>query len=224
MLWEMLVTDGHVRAARLRRLQPWLIAIGIVLIWLGYMVVRAGPDLAPGVPAGAKLQERLMHLQQHAQSTFQKLPRLDIARDAQNSLPPAREIAELTAAITKSLNDTGDLPEDDLKLVEVDDEESFWKGEWGIEQLHYWRDGDNVLVAGNVSVGSPQYPQPARWAGLFHRGETEKGEMTWVYGSLAAGNLFAPGELPYMAPQQVALSLEPFLPEMPEVEPPQREE
>lgn len=219
MLWELLVTDGHVRAARLRRVQPWLIAMGLVLIWLGYLIVRAGPDLAPGMPATAKVQERLMQLQQHADTTFNRLPQLALSPEAQKSLPPAREVTEVVAAITKALNATGDLPADEIKFQEIEDADAFWQGEWGLEQVNWLREGDTLLVSGNVSTGSPDYPQPARWAGLFHRGETEQGETTWVYASLVTGNLFAPGELAYMAPQQVALSLEPFLPEAPAPEP-----
>jgi len=32
LLWEELVTDGHVRAARLRSVEPWLIGLGALLI------------------------------------------------------------------------------------------------------------------------------------------------------------------------------------------------
>jgi hypothetical protein len=168
------------------------------------------------VPAAAKVQERLMQLQRHAQATVQTLPALNLPAEAQKVLPPAKEVAEVVAAVTKSLNESGDLPEDEVSFRELDDEEIFWKGDWGTEQVNYWREGDNVLVAGNVSTGSAASPQPARWLGLFHRGETEKGETTWVYASLVAGNLFAPRELPYLAPQQAALSLAAFLPEPPE--------
>jgi hypothetical protein len=222
MLWELLVTDGHVRAARLRRLQPWIIALGIILLWLGFMIIRLGPDLTPGVPAAAKLQERLAKLQQHAQNTFQKIPPLSLPADAQKSLPPAKEVTELVAAVLKSLNESGDLPEDDIKFKELDDADVFWKGDWGTEQVNYWRDGDNVLVAGNVSTGAPSYPQPARWIGLFHRGENKQGKDVWVYASVVGGNQFAPRELLYVSPQQIPLSLAPFLPEMPEPKQPEQ--
>jgi len=220
MLWEMLVTDGHVRAARLRRLQPWMIALGIVLIWLGIWIVRQGPDLAPPVPAQARIQERLGQLMQRVQFTTQKLPQqVTLAPDAAKQLPPAKEVAEVIAGVTKSLNESGDLPKDDITFVEAKNEEAFWKGDWAPEQVVYLRDGPNVLVGGLVSVGSPSYPQPARWLGLFHRGEIEKGDKkgdkVWVYASLAAGNVFAPREFPYVSPTQVPMSLVPFLLEPP---------
>ena len=215
MIWEMLVTDGHVRAARLRRLQPWIIALGIVLIWLGFWIVRQGPDLAPGVPAQAKIQERLMELVRQVDFTIQKLPQAQVTPEAAKQLPPAKEVAEVVAAITKSLNESGDLPEKDITFVEAKNEEAFWKGDWGTEQVTYLRDGPNVLVGGLVSVGSPSYPQPARWLGLFHRGEiasgAKKGDKAWAYASLAFGNVFAPRELAYVSPPQVPISLEPFL-------------
>lgn len=214
MLWELLVTDGHVRAARLRRLQPWIIALGVILLWLGVVIMRLGPDLQQGSSAAMKLQERLMHLQQHAESTFQKIPPLSLSADALTSLPSAREVAEVVASITKSLNASGDLPEAEIKFKEAD-EATFWNGDWGTEQLQYLRDGDNILVAGNVSTGAPNYPQGARWLGLFHRGENVKGDKQWVYASLVSGNVFAPREYPYFSPGQVALSLSGFLPEPP---------
>lgn len=224
MLWELLVTDGHVRAARLRRLQPWIIALGIILLWVGFVIVQLGPDLAPGMPAEAKLQERVGKLQQHAETTFQKIPPLTLSADAQKSLPPAKEIAELVTAITRSLNETGDLPEDELKFAEFEEVEDVWKGDWGLEKLNYARDGDNLLVAGNVSVGTPAYPQPSRWMGLFHRGANLAGDDVWVYVSIISGNLFAPRELAYVSPSEVPLSLQAFLPEPPEVtQPDQRQ-
>jgi hypothetical protein len=214
MLWELLVTDGHVRAARLRRIQPWIIVFGIVLMWLGIVIIRMGPDLQTGTSAPVKLQERLLHLQQQADFTFRKIPPLNLAADAQKTLPPAKEVAEVIAATLTSLNQSGDLP-DDVKFKESADADAFWKGDWGTEQVQYLRASDNLLVGGNVSTGSSAYPQPARWVGLFHRGENAKGEKHWVYASLAFGTLFAPREQPYVQPQQVMLSLRPFLPEPP---------
>jgi hypothetical protein len=214
MLWELMVTDGHVRAARLRRLQPWIIALGILLLWLGVVIVRLGPDLGQGASASMKLQERLMKLQQHAETSFQKIPPPALSPEALKALPPAKEVAEVIAAITKALQASGDLPDGDIKFKEID-EETFWKGDWGTEQVNYLRDGNNLLVAANVSTGAPNYPQAARWIGLFHRGETAKGDKQWAYASLAAGNVFAPRELPYVSPQQVALSVQSFLPEPP---------
>lgn len=213
MLWELLVTDGHVRAARLRRLQPWIIGLGIVLLWLGVVIMRLGPDLAQGASASMKLQERLMKLQQHAETSFQKIPPPALSPDAMKQLPPAKEVVEVIEATTKSLQASGDL-EGDVKFKEIE-EEAFWKGDWGTEQVNYLRDGNELLVAANVSVGAPNYPQAARWIGLFHRGETVKGDKQWTYASLAAGNVFVPREKPYVAPGQVALSLSPFLPEPP---------
>jgi hypothetical protein len=220
MLWEMLVTDGHVRAARLRRLQPWIIALGIVLIWLGIWIVRLGPDLVPGVSAQQKIQERLMKLGQQVEFTVQKLPAAQVAPEAAKQLPSAKEVAEVIAAVTKSLNDSGDLPDDDIKFTEAKNEDAFWKGDWPLENVVYLRDGPNLLVGGLVSVGSPSYPQPARWLGLFHRGEIEKGEKkgdkVWTYASLSANNVgFAPREFPYVAAGQVPMSLAPFLLEPP---------
>jgi hypothetical protein len=214
MLWEMLVTDGHVRSARLRRVQPWIIALGIVLLWLGIIIIRMGPDLQTGTSAAGKLQERLMKLQEQAEFTFRKLPPLTMPADAQKSLPPAKEVAEVVSATLTTLNQSADLP-DDVKFKEAADAEAFWKGDWGTEQIAYLRDGDNVLVGGNVSMGSPAYPQPSRWIGMFHRGENTKGEKHWMYASVVAGSQFAPRELQYVQPQQIALSLRPFLLEPP---------
>src|SRR5690348_3454575 len=66
LIWELLVTDGHVRAARLRRLQPWLIALALILLWVGIMVVHLAPAIQPKTSVAARVQERLTELQARA--------------------------------------------------------------------------------------------------------------------------------------------------------------
>jgi hypothetical protein len=194
------------------------------LLWLGFIIIRMGPDLQTGTSATAKLQERVMKLQQQAEYTFRKLPQLTLTPDAQKSLPSAKEVSEVVDATLKSLNQSGDLP-DDVKYKEASDVEAFWKGDWATEQIEYLRDSDNLLVGGDVSIGSPNYPQPARWVGLFHRGESTKGEKRWIYTSPIVGSLFGPREQQSTSPQQVALSLRGFLLELPpppKLNPPQQ--
>src|SRR5262245_16573039 len=210
MLWETLVTDGHVRAARLRRIQPWLIALGLILIWLGIWIARSGPDIRPSTSFLGVLQERAAKLQQHATRTFSQLPRLQMQPEQAKALPPVTELTELVAAIRKSLTDDNDLPTDDVDFAEmkVDD---FWRGDWASEKVAYLESGDAYLFGANVQAGNPNFPQTGRWMGIAKKLDDGR----WDYVTLAGNGFAGVANTQVVAPQQIALTLEPFLPEPP---------
>jgi len=211
MLWESLVTDGHVRAARLRRLQPWLIALGLILIWIGLWIARAGPQIGANTSFQQILQQRVMDARMHADNTLNSLPRLAMQTPEAKSLPPVRELEEVIETIRKSLNESNDLPEDDIDFKELDDED-FWKGDWGTERIVYMKDGNTYLVGANVNTGNENYPQPARWLGAF-----KQVKSAWEYTTLAAnGTVHRIGARPAVPASQLVLFLESFLPDMPE--------
>lgn len=207
MLWESLVADGHVRAARIRRLQPWVIVLGLVLIWLGIWIARSGPDVRPQASFAGLLQERAMKLQQHAQRTIDTLPPLNLSPQSAKSLPPQTELEAVADAIRKALTATGDLPTDeiDFKKMKVDE---FWRGEWPTQQIAYVEEDDMYLLGANVYVGSPSYPQPARWVGLL-----KKQANGWEIVSVGGSRLVAANRIPGVYASQIPLSLEPFLPD-----------
>ena len=217
MLWESLVTEGHVRAARLRRLQPWLIALGLILIWLGIWIARSGPSIGANASFMQSLQQRLQDLRMHADRTAGSLPQPVVPPAEMKRLPPARELAAMLVAVRRSLVDSNDLPEDDIDFKEVDVDE-FWKGAWPLETVVYSEDDDTYVFGAIVNLGNEQYPRPARWLGAAKRMKNG-----WEVSTLAAGNgVNAVENVPTAQPSQLALSLEDLLPEQPEpVEPDQ---
>lgn len=207
MLWESLVTEGHVRAARVRRMQPWVIVLGLLLIWGGIWIARRGPDVRPPTSFISILQERAAKLQQRAQAAVDSLPQLNLSPAAVRSLPPQSELGELVAAIRQSLSADDELPATDVDFKEMKPEE-FWRGEWPSEQVAYIEDDDTYVFGANVFVGSPAYPQPVRWIGVM-----KKAEKDWQYVTLGGNRLVGINELPSSYAGQIALSLTPFLPD-----------
>ncbi|HUA87894.1 MAG TPA: hypothetical protein VL994_00570, partial [Steroidobacteraceae bacterium] len=92
MLWEVLVTDGHVRATRLRRAQPWIIALGLVLIWAGLWIVHAGPEIRVAASLPGLLQERVGQAQQAAATPFSQLQPPQLSAQDLQRLPSAGEV------------------------------------------------------------------------------------------------------------------------------------
>lgn len=213
MLWEQMVTDGHVRAARLRRVQPWIIALGLVLLWAGMWVVHAGPQIRPSASLVALLQERLAQAQQRSSEPFARLPPLAPGRAELERLPSAGELPELVETIRRSLNDSGRLPTKDVDFTELTPE-SFFGGPWEPEHVLYLKSGNSYLLGAQVHRGSAASPQPVRWIGVMKRLGGQ-----WQYATVLAGGSGGLANLPSVAPQNIALTLQPFLPPPPPAPP-----
>lgn len=205
-LWQALVSDGHVRAARLRRMQPWIVAAGIVMLWIGFWIASRAPAVRHDTSAAAILQERIGRLHQRAQAAVTALPRLAPGLPAAQ-LPPVAEVAEVVAQTLQSLDKSGELPAAAIDFLETN-RAALWKGEWTAERVQYLRSADVVLVAATVNAGSATRAQPMRWMGAF-----KKFGDRWQYASLAGANFFAPREYPVAAPAQIGLTLAPLLPD-----------
>jgi hypothetical protein len=207
VLWEALVTDGHVRAARLRRMQPWIVGLGILLLWLGFWIASRAPAVRHEKSAQMILQERIVKAHQRADAALAALPRLAPGAPAAGPLPPLAEVAGVVQQTLQSLDKSGDLPAGAIDFVETD-RNAIWKGDWTAERVHYARSGDVVLVAATVNAGVPARVQPARWMGAF-----KKFGERWQYCSLLGAGLMAPRDFPAVPPSQIAMSLAPLLPD-----------
>lgn len=210
MLWEQLVTEGHVRAARLRRIQPWLIAIGIVLLWAGFLIADAGPEITASASVPGKLQERLLRSQQRASAAFASLPAPPPVSPDLVGLPPVRELPELVATIRSALEAGGDLPEDDVDFVELD-VEAFWKGDWPVAKVAYLEDDGTYLFGALVQRRYGAGTQAVRWVGAMRQFGPK-----WQYATLAGPHVEGPPGEPMIRAEQVSVSLADTLPELPE--------
>ena len=209
LTWELLVTEGHVRAARLRRLQPWIIALAVLLLVSGVLVSGLAPSIQPKTSVASRIQQRLGQMQMRAAAAFTTLSKLAPRLPKPDRLPADREILEVIPALLSSLNASGDLPEGNLTFGKID-EDAFWAGEWGTERVSYLKSGDTYLLAAYAHAGPATSTQPVRWVGIV-----KKISGKWQYASLAWSGLYMPPGLPGTSPQSVALSLDPFLPDLP---------
>src|SRR5581483_7707750 len=130
------VTDGHVRAARLRRLQPWIVALAILLLVGGAIVIGLAPTIQPATSVASRVQLKLAQIQKRAEFAFTALGRLTPHIEDPARLPPDREIPDVVKAMLASLTASGDLPEGNLTFKQID-EDAFWAGNWGTEQVSY---------------------------------------------------------------------------------------
>jgi hypothetical protein len=209
LIWELLVTDGHVRAARLLRLQLWLVALALVLLWLGIMVVHLAPAIQPKTSVAARVQERLTELQARAAAAFTALTRVQPQPDRVDRLPPVDEIPQVVQALLGSLSADDKLPADNVTFTKVD-RDAFWSGKWPTEQVSYLKSGGTYLFAAYAHVGPSGSTQAVRWMGAARNFGGK-----WQYASLGGPGLYTPPGVPSTAPQAIGLSLDPFLPVLP---------
>jgi hypothetical protein len=212
LTWELLVTDGHVRAARLRRLQPWIIALAIVLLVGGAIVIGLAPSIQPATSVSSRVQLKLAQIQRRAEVAFTALGRLTPRIDDPARLPPDREIPDVVKAMLASLTASGDLPEGNLTFKHID-EDAFWAGNWGTQQVSYLKSGGVYLLAAYAHVGPSNSTQPVRWVGA-----AKKINDKWQYATIAWNGLYMPPGLPGVSPQSIAVSLDAFLPSLPSEE------
>jgi hypothetical protein len=205
MLWEQLVTDGHVRAARLRRVQPWIIIFGLILLWAGIIISELGPKIQPQSSVAQRIQERLAQHQLKAAAAFTQLAQVPQRVDKPDSLPPVSEIPQVIKATLESLNGQNKLPAEppfeEIKRAE------FWSAQWGTERVYYMKSGGTYLVGAYAHVGSSTSPQPVRWVGAF-----SKASGSWLYTSIGGPGLYVPPGAPSTGPTAISLTLDPFLP------------
>lgn len=209
LTWELLVTDGHVRAARLRRLQPGIIAFAILLLVGGAIVIGLAPNIQPATSVASRIQQKLADIHRRAELAFTALGQLPLRVERPDRLPPDREIREVVDAMLASLASSGDLPQGNLTFEQID-EDAFWAGNWGTERVSYLESGDTYLLGAYAHVGPSGSTQPVRWVGAV-----KKIDGKWQYASIGWGGLYMPPGLASVPPQSIAVSLDPFLPPLP---------
>jgi len=170
--WELLVTDGHVRAERWRNTVPIMFAVAVVAVIIGIGVTFLLPK---GTPSNAvsDAQTAYVAVQRAALTAF-------LQGKGELERPPANAERSLTrqsapdsiAALLASLNQTGRLPE----AVVSQNVDEFWRLDWQADSVHAVHKGRNILVGYFVdnAYRHPSYraePMLRRAFGLFRRGE-----------------------------------------------------
>ena len=204
--WELLVTDGHVRAARWRNAAPGIFVGAVVAIMAGVLLGTLAPEREPSTRV-SEAKVALADRQRTAVSAFmERAGEIDPvpARAGMAATPEAA--ATHIAAVVTSLNANGRLP----AAQEAERPEVFWRGAWEPGRLHAMRRDRTVILGQYVAVIPATGRQPpvlARQYVLVRRGS----DGEWRSFCLAvAGNASCDGER--LDPASIPATLRPFLP------------
>lgn len=173
--WELLVTDGHVRAARWRNAVPWMFAGAVLAIVAGIAITVFLPKPAPSTRVA------------EAKAAYVASERMAVTRFLQGKANVTAPVANADRAFTRAtaadtiktigetLNASGKLPD----TVATARPQDFWENPWTAGQFHAVTEGRTILIGGYVDVGmrpARGQPQPTlqRSLGLFRRGSNDK--------------------------------------------------
>ncbi|MBX9747295.1 MAG: hypothetical protein K2X34_10355 [Hyphomonadaceae bacterium] len=176
--WELLVTEGHVRAARWRNAVPFVLSAAVIAVAIGVAVTAFLPQAPPSTRV-ADAQNALVAQHRAAIVAFlqDKGVMQNTPANAERAL--TRESAPTSvAALLQALNTTGRLPDS----VVTQNAEEFWQGAWQSGAIHAVQEGRTVLVGYYVDAAMryPGYrPQPMlqRAYGVLRRGA----ERQWAF-------------------------------------------
>lgn len=204
--WELLVTDGHVRAARWRNAAPGIFVGAVVAILAGVLLGTLAPERVLSTRV-SEAKEALADRQRTVVSSFmERAGEIDDvpARAGMAATPEAA--ATHIAAVVTSLNANGRLP----AVQEVERPEVFWRGAWEPGRLHAMRRDRTVILGQYVAVIPGNVRQPpvlARQYVVVRRGS----DGGWRSYCLAvAGDAPCDGER--LDPASIPATLRPFLP------------
>lgn len=186
MLWESLVTAGHVRAARFR-----FVAIPIVAIGAGLVILAQPPGGLAFSEAGFQRFGNIGYdyHSRAAQPVLAKMapPRLQLPPDVMKQLAPAKELADVAKLIGDSLQTSNALPKD-LPIKEISGTD-FWSWKWSPTDInHFQKDGIHVFGAVVTPfTPDPRTPnnyygiEPVRWLVIFRKEKDQWHSATLAY-------------------------------------------
>ncbi|MCG2841051.1 hypothetical protein L6Q21_08655 [Sandaracinobacter sp. RS1-74] len=182
--WELLVTEGHVRAAKWRQALPWLLGISIAATILGIGLsglARWPQPSAKVTDAKAAYTEDM----RSAVTAFFENP-ADIpplSRENATQAPTPDALDAHVADILDTLNRENGLPDS----VVVQDADTFWRGAWKPDAVHAVRDGSTILIGGTANTAYRGAPDLRRGYWILRKSETTQAEAKgWTLHCLAA--------------------------------------
>lgn len=202
--WENLVTDGHVRAARIRRAQPYLVTLAVICMLVGWVLltsVRASKSENNRTEVlGAEVDRQ----QRKAIDAFAYMPPPRIGQSQLAKLPSAENIPEIQKKVLDELNRVGDVPAD-LKIETVEPS-AFWRVPWKAGQFVSAAGGGVRIVGAVVNTGSSDYPDPARWMAVFRRASGD-----WQVATISGPDFISVPETLQVVVGQIPVTLSPIL-------------
>lgn len=177
--WELLVTEGHVRAARWRKAFPVLVALSIGTTLLALFLIRLIPDSQPSTKVADAKAAYAIEQRSAVAAFFQgqsaAVPVTSPQDTAQAMNPQAlnTRLAELLAL----LRDENRLPDNVVRQ----DAATFWRGAGGVNEVHAVEDDRTILIGATVNTAyqGQGYAAPAelrRSYWIFRRPEA-----SWIW-------------------------------------------
>ncbi|MGP1354053.1 MAG: hypothetical protein ACTS1Z_12085 [Parasphingopyxis sp.] len=206
--WEQLVTDGHVRAARVRRIQPVLVGLGIFLILLGWWTFSSIETSATENNRASTLQGEVERQQREARLALAGLPAPSVAREDLSQIPTTDQATEIERQMLDSLNASNEVPASLPNGLDVQslDTEAFWNDAWEAGTA-YVVDTRRVKLLGVIlNGGSAEYPQLQRWLAVFRHAD---GDWEVVY--ISAPDFIGPPDTPSVDIGEIPITLRPVL-------------
>ena len=203
MLWEHLVTEGHVRAARLRRVSPAFLALSALLVALSGMYAIYQPPVSVALASPDLLMsQRKQQLIQEVQARFLKAPLLSVSSADLQEFPPEDQLPAVLKALKDSLQSTGSLPST-FPITAAKDPDAFWSWDWPYKSVVSLDRGD-LRAFGAVVASTPPNgaSRPVRWLAIFRK--TSSG---WNDVDVRANGFVILKDEPQVSPSDIPVSL-----------------
>ena len=177
--WELLVTEGHVRAARWRKAFPVLVGLSIGATLLALLLIRLIPDSQPSTTVSdakaAYAAEQRSAVAAFFQGQSAAVP-VTSPQDAAQAMNPQVLNTRLAEHLS-FLRDENRLPDNVIRQ----DAATFWRGAGDVSKFHAVEDGRTILIGVTVNTayqgqGYTAPPQLRRSYWIFRRPEA-----SWIW-------------------------------------------
>lgn len=177
--WERLVTDGHVRAARIRKAQPWIVALAIILTLIGWGAMSSISGYEGVNDRETTLSGEVEKRRLEAQRAFAGLPPPSVDEQDKTSIMLASELPALQSDILTGLKQDDEIPSN--AHVKIVDDEEFWRTPWNPNEV-VGATGSSVRIVGAViNSGDAEFPNIGRWLAVFRKKDGEWDVVTIDY-------------------------------------------
>jgi hypothetical protein len=218
MLWEQLVTEGHVRAAQLRNVTRRLIVVAFFLFTIAVIGMAKFPiGSFEFENPGFGLNQKISDFKTSIAEKFASAARLALSSDDLKRIPPADQLPAVLKALRESFHADGTFSDPTtLTLTPAKSADDLWSWKWPLGQILYVDDGDVRAFAAIVgpSTAAPgaayQYYEaasgPARWLAIFRK--TTKG---WSDAAIQYNGFIVPEGERAVSPYEIPASLNALL-------------